>query len=311
MATAVLVGSFIEAPADIDALAIGTVTVVDENGLNPSAASNQINIIKVVSKRNLVLPDGTAKEVAVTFNTGLIEKDEVRGKAKMSPFKAAVEQKTEVDFSAGVFSADSMRVAIKIIMDDVEGFKSKYTKTFDVVGAGLTAAVVATTLASKINKSFGDIVIATAAAGKLTLVGQPVREYAGTRDFSGYYQNGFDVAVYTNVGEAVMSATPIDGVTVKLITAADKGIGTFPIVRDRERDNLGYAGNNNRYVFPVGEPRITADASKTYDSITFTYQRSFLTPDNQYVKNQPKSVELYVTAGTGTALESAITAFLA
>lgn len=311
MATAVLVGRYVDAPADIDTLAIGSVTVIDEKGKKPSATSQEVTILKVVNKQDIVLPNGTTKSVAVTMNSGTIFKRELEGKIKVSPYKAAVEQSMEVDFTGVTFDADKQRVALRIVMGDNEGFKVRATKTFDIVEAGLTPATAASKLATKVNASYGDVIEAVATGNKIKLTAKPSKIYRGTDGYSGYFQNTFDVSVYTS-GEFWSSlGKVIPGVVIKAVTAADKGIGTYPVVRDRERDALGNMGNNNLHCFPQGYPRVSADPAKTYDAFTFSYFRWAEQAAPSYLQNQQKSVEVYVEAGTGAALATVLNAMFA
>lgn len=298
------------APADIDTLNVGDVTIVDEKDAKPTATSKQIRVVKVTGKRDIILPDGTTKTISIVKSTELLNKNEiVNDEIVLFPYKAAVEKEMVIDFTSVTFPTNSNRIMLRILMKDVEGTKTQITKTFDFVAQTFTATAVAEGLAKKVNRFYGDIILATAAAGKLTLKARPAKTYPGTEVYSEYVQNDFTASVCATMINVAVEQIELPGVSITTSNNANKGSGTPALVRDRERSALPYSGNMSFTHFPYMEPKLTVNMDKTYDSITFAYNKVYRSVEEQYLQSAPRSIEIYVEAGTGAALKTILSGF--
>jgi hypothetical protein len=84
-------------------------------------------------------------------------------------------------------------------------------------------------------------------------------------------------------------------------TAATFPVGTWYQVRDIERAAWGYLGITNRTHYPIILPDPSTVVGKTYDIITIEHDASYLSPDNQYVKQAPLTTQIaFVVPSAGT-----------
>jgi hypothetical protein len=105
-----------------------------------------------------------------------------------------------------------------------------------------------------------------------------------------YYQIAFRAFLYSkNFGDTTITYT----------TNATPGNGTWQRVRDAEKISLGYKGITNKIWFPVAAPSMRTVKSATYHSIIIEHEAEYQSPDNQYVKRQPLTTEVYIPTAAG------------
>ena len=113
-----------------------------------------------------------------------------------------------------------------------------------------------------------------------------------------YSQVSMDATMYTQDPQSYLMNQPtaITGLVITK-TQGGPGKGNAKIIRDRENAALGYKGIINRMYWPVIKPTLSVNLSATYDTLVIECENSYLSNDNQYIKNTPLTTELYVVAG--------------
>lgn len=84
-------------------------------------------------------------------------------------------------------------------------------------------------------------------------------------------------------------------------TKADRGNGTWELIRDVEKHAQSYEGVTNRVWFPVVKPEMRTVKGTAYDVITIEHDKQYRSPDNQYNKETSLTTQLALaTASNGT-----------
>lgn len=152
--------------------------------------------------------------------------------------------------------------------------------------AGETVDTAAAAIAALVNAHKGRRVTASVNAGldALILTGKPVPE--GTTDVE-------DIDSFVMVEfDAYLNFIDTDGyqqesLATKATVATNYGSGNWEQVRDLEKAVQGYRGFTNQTTFPVKKPATSTVEGTQYDIITIESDRSYVSSDNQYVKQAP------------------------
>lgn len=190
------------------------------------------------------------------------------------------------------------RYVLRIVYKDMFELPGQFTHTYEYIAkSGDTTTNLAANFKALIDKHSGARCTALASAAVLTLTAKVKDDNEGKNSINEYSQVYMQPFVYMNdyskTGFAMGMKTDAN-VTIANTTLAKPGTGNPKIVRDREKQALGYRGITNRTWFPVIMPDLNVDLSKVYASIVIESERKYQSPDNQYIKTTPVATEIYV-----------------
>jgi hypothetical protein len=229
-----------------------------------------------------------------------IQGDLVRSYKGVS-YSAAVEQVTTITPETPVTDTEYF---VRIIYTDMPHPSGNFTQTYRYkaistnVHTGLLDGLVA-----KINAHAGARVVATEDASTLILTAKPIDTCTNSlTDYMPYQMVTFK-AVFNKISVATgHEGEWVHSGDVVYTTKAFAGSGTWEQMRDLERDLWANRGAQNFMPYPYQSAptqRVVKDA--TYDIITIEHDKSYLSPDNQYVKRTPLTTILaFVVPTTGT-----------
>ena len=110
-----------------------------------------------------------------------------------------------------------------------------------------------------------------------------------------------EVSLYQTIPGALLSNQPeaVPGATI-VRTPGNPGKGYWKQVRDAEVKNMGYKGQVFTGAYPTVEQKRMVEEGAQYNYITIESDNLYLSNDNQYIKNTPMTVEVYVPASIDT-----------
>jgi len=205
-------------------------------------------------------------------------------------YSAAVEQ--VVTITPTLTPVVGTEYVLRIVYTDTREKPGQVTATYRVVATDATLATLLAAFVAQINKHVQRRVNATGGSTDIVLTGRvmPYDVTDSVDSIDEYYQVNFKVFLTSaNWGTAT---TPI-----VYTTKPFPGNGTWKLVRDKEKFAQGYKGITNRTWFPVIKPSMRTVASTNYDCIVIESELPVRTADNQYIKSQPITTELYVVDG--------------
>ena len=274
--------------ADINSLAVGDITVVDENMKAASAPANAsaLYIGVCTGKQEITLPNGTTSEVSIVKWSDRIQKA------------------SKPSYATGNYEApENAKIEI-----DIANFQ--FTHTYEHVAATESADDFGNALLKQINKHANRRVNATYAGGKLTLVAKDKNYDNAVDSLDEYSIVSMDASLYVTIPGALLSNQPekVTGVTIAK-TEDNPGKGFWKQVRDTELRAMGYKGQVYTGAYPSIEQdrMVTKDAQ--YNYVTIENDNLYLSPDNQYIKTTPVMTEIYCE-GAVTAITGALDAFM-
>lgn len=234
-----------------------------------------------------------------------IKADDIKAITKLD-YSPVVEQSYTVTVGTPV---DGEEYALVIVnKSDKEILQKRQDKRTYLVTAdsASTATTVADDFAAQINNDEASDVVATAAAGVITITAK-AKEV--TPNIVGQYglQHYFSVALRTesNQGHYKSFGTVVEA------TSPSFGNGTIPHVRTLEQWSAGYDGILNRRLFPVQAVEYDSIIGKTYDMYVIEYDNNYWSNSVVYGKvDSPISLVLAVEAGEGTDLETILANFM-
>ena len=298
--------------ADIDTLAVGDITVVDENMKAASAPADAASLYIGVctGKQEITMPNGTVDEVSIMKWSDRIQKASKPSYAT-GEYEAPENAKIEIDLTNAEVVVGH-RYVLRVLYKDMNIANFQFTHTYEHVAATETADDLGNALLKQINKHANRRVNATYASGKLTLVAKDKNYDDAVDALDEYSIVSMTATLYVTIPGALLSNQPekVAGVTITE-TEGKPGKGFWKQVRDVELRAMGYRG----HVFTGAYPSIEQDRMVTkdaqYNYVTIENDNLYLSPDNQYIKTTPVMTEIYcegaVTAITG-ALDSFISA---
>lgn len=291
----------------IDKLEIGEVAlfnqdralITSEDDFN---AANAIYIGVAQAKVNVTMPNGSVDEKA---NIYFSNKLDIKGlkSAVYSAYSAPVEDKVVIDFSNATIIAGH-RYVVRVLYRDIETPGWQFTHTYEAVAPSEEAADLIELLVKKMNKHANRRVIVTSDATSITMTAMPKTDNEGVDSLSDYSTVDMVVTLYKTIPSAIMANFPekVPGAEINK-TQGNPGRGFWKQVRDYERYQQGYKGYKYTDALPafVSAPQVVEGAE--YDYLSVMGENLYLSNDNQYIKNTPMSVNLFVEKGT---LESSL-----
>ena len=316
----IVLGDSAHNPAD------GEILVLDENKAIMTAGqtfadTKSIYIGEGVTETyDYVDPSGTA----VTGVRKLIFSDPIEGKLVKGysgqSYVAKAEQ-SSVFTIAGLTPVVGTEYIVRIIYKDIPEHPGSFTQTYRYISATADLDVFGAAMTAKIMAHSGRRVSATYSSGAdtLTLAGLPIPDctssLANIDEFSmvEFTPLFLLVSVATaTLGEwQLIPATAPAAVT----TAAIKPQGSWEVIRDVEKAAMGYKGISNRIHFPIITPDFRTVKAETYDQIVIEHDKSYQSPDNQYVKQAPLTTVIAlpdtVTTNQGDEILSVLNPWMA
>lgn len=295
--------------ADINALAIGDITVVDENMKAASAPADAkaLYIGVCTGKQEIALKDGSVSEVSIMKWSDRIQKAS-KAKYVETEFKAPENAKIEIDLSAAEIVIGH-RYVLRILYKDMNIANFQFTHTYEHVAATESAEDLGNALLKQINKHANRRINATFVGNKLTMVAKDKNYDNAVDSLDEYSIVSMDASLYETIPGTLLNnqPEPIVGVKINKIEG-NPGRGFWKQVRDNELRAMGYKGQ----VYTDARPSIEQDRMVTkgaeYNNINIENDNLYLSPDNQYIKTTPVMTEIYCE-GAVTAISDALNAF--
>lgn len=297
-------GALITTTVGSTGLADGEVVVLDKNFKVLAAGSTiaDTEIIYICQGTGNTYTYVNEAGTAATSNRRLIMSDPIEGKL--------VKKYTGISYAAKSEQTDSWVLTgtpaagteylVRIVYKDMNEHPGQFTQTYRVISADATLDNLGAALAAKVTAHSGARVTCTYTAGTDTLLitGKPIPECTtGLTDLEEFRMVEFESFILYVDKDGYWQEF---GATLTR-TAADFGSGTWELVRDMEKRALPYRGVTNFTAYPVIAPAMSTTVSSTYDLIVIEHDKSYISPDNQYVKQAPlTTVIAFVVPTTGT-----------
>lgn len=287
---------------DIDSLAVGDVAmfnqdrqlIVDEAGFE---AAKSIYFGVAQNKINVVMPDGSVAEKANIYFSNKLDVKGIKS-AVYCDYTAPTEDEIKIDLSNASIIAGH-RYVIRIVYKDIETPGWQFTHTYEAVAPSEDAADLIAELVKKMNKHANRRVIITSDATSITMTAMPKTDNEGVDSPSEYTVVSMEASFYKTVPSAIISNFPekVAGAVVTK-TQGNPGRGYWKQVRDYERRQQGYKGYKYTDTYPEFVSKMQVVEGAEYDYMSIMGENLYLSNDNQYIKNTPISVNIFVEKGS-------------
>lgn len=295
------------------ALAVGAVMLLDGKTGKPLtdlqaatlAATDtlQLGVVKAAA-----VTGGTAatNKPAYIAKTKAFKRSELRSIANTAFAASAEDTYTiAVPSTAGAVSGDNMHIKLTF---KVDGFQTQKAEAYTFAIANYaTAADLATAIANRINNNPDSWVTASATDDDVTVTAKKAIDYQpNAKSLSAvtkYNQVEFELAAFkvNGVGPYVPFGTVVHTVN------ATPGFGNPYVIRDEEKDALGYEGHYHITAFPNTLPASSVaasgglvDGTAQYNCITLVAELTYRAPDESYMKSTPVAAQLYYPTAENT-----------
>lgn len=296
--------------ADIHSLAVGDITVVDENmkAASAPADASALYIGVCTGKEEITLPNGTTKEVSIMKWSDRIQKASKPSYATAN-YEAPENAKIEINLSAAELVVGH-RYVLRVLYKDMNIANFQFTHTYEHVATTESADELGNELLKKINKHANRRVNATFEGGKLILVAKDKNYDNAVDSLDEYSIVSMDASLYETVPGALLSNQPekVNGAVITK-TEGKPGKGFWKQVRDTELRAMGYKGQVYTGAYPSIEQDRMVTKGAQYNYVTIENDNLYLSPDNQYIKTTPVMTEVYCE-GAVTAITGALDAFM-
>lgn len=186
---------------------------------------------------------------------------------------------------------------LRIVYKDIHEKRGQFTKTYRFTATTTTSTNVYDGLRALIRKDSGARVTVNAdGTAALVLTGKEIPACStALTDLDNFSMVDFDVFLtYIDADGYHAAAT---GGGTKTDTAAEFGSGNWEQIRDLEKQMWGYEGITNRTQYPVILPTASTVVDANYDMIVIEHDKSYQSPDNQYVKQAPMTTVICLPTG--------------
>ena len=290
----------------------------------PTVNTDKIRIGVVLAETTpIVDTNGNVQNAHNVKWSNEIKKADIKSYRKME-YAADTEDTITIDFSkldssvATSFAAGGAIAVLRLTFKDLPTRFRNWTESYDyMTQVGDDATDIATAFKQIINKNQKRArVIATSNGAVLTLVAMKYDDdnsadsinLAGKVRFNAnmYWQNP-NAAGFASSNKYALSHE--DGFIAKVEGK------TYPasakLVRDRENLSVGYQGilNHGEGTWPIIKPATVANINGQYDALTLEFENMYRAADDIFRKTK-QTVEIYVTAGNVSTVESALSNFL-
>lgn len=213
-------------------------------------------------------------------------------------FVAKQERTASVDFT-GLTPVVGTEYLIRIIYKDLNEHPGQFTQTYRFVATSAVLDTWGASMEAVVNAHTGRRVTAayTAATDVLLLTALPKPECTSNlTDIDDFSMVDFDVRFLYVDSSGNWQTIPSTSTTVTY-TGPTYGSGNWEQIRDMEKDQFGYVGPTNRTAYPVLLPTQATVKSAQYNLIVIEHDKSYLSPDNQYVKQAPLTTLIALPIG--------------
>lgn len=286
--------------AEISALSVGDITVVDENFKAAAAPANASALYIGVC-------------TAIEDNVRIVKWSNRIQKASKPSFadgayEAPENAKIEINL-AGATIVAGHRYVLRVLYKDIEAANFQFTHTYEHVATSTSADELGNALLKKINAHPNRRINVAYSANKLTLTAKDKNYDNSVNAIDEYSIVSMDASLYVTIPGALLSNQPetVAGVVITK-TEGKAGKGFWKQVRDAEVRAMGYNGHVFTGAYPSVEQERMTTKDATYNYITIENDNLYVSPDNQYVKTTPVMTEIYCEGAT-TAIVSALKSF--
>lgn len=286
--------------AEISALSVGDITVVDENFKAAAAPANASALYIGVC-------------TAIEDNVRIVKWSNRIQKASKPSFadgayEAPENAKIEINL-AGATIVAGHRYVLRVLYKDIEAANFQFTHTYEHVATSTSADELGNALLKKINAHPNRRINVAYSANKLTLTAKDKNYDNSVNAIDEYSIVSMDASLYVTIPGALLGNQP-ETVAGAVITKTEgkAGKGFWKQVRDAEVRAMGYNGHVFTGAYPSVEQERMTTKDATYNYITIENDNLYVSPDNQYVKTTPVMTEIYCEGAT-TAIVSALKAF--
>ena len=296
--------------AEPNALAIGDITVVDQNmkAATAPAEASALYIGVCTGKEEITLPNGTVSEVSIMKYSDKIQKQSKPSYVANS-YEAPENAKIEINLSAAEI-VNGHRYVLRVLYKDIEAANLQFTHTYEVIATSEVADDLGNALLKQINNHPNRRVNATYAGGKLTLTAKDKNWDNSVEALGEYSIVSMDASLYVTIPGALLSNQP-EKVSGAVITKTEgkPGKGFWKQVRDLELRAMGYDGHVFTGAYPSIEQERMVTKGAQYNYVTIENDNLYLSADNQYIKTTPLRANVFCE-GVVTALTGALDAFM-
>jgi hypothetical protein len=297
--------SIITATATADALASGEILVLDKNKKVLTAGYTALDT------DTIYICQGTGDTYSYTDEAGttvtgirkVVVSDPIQGKLVkkyIGKSYTAKAERTAVCNLTGLAPVVGTEYLIRITYHDMVEHPGQFTQTYRHTATTTGLKLLVDTFTAKINAHKGRRVVCSDDDSSITLTGLAIPECTtGLTDLNVFDMVNFTVK-FLYVNSTGNWATMLSTSTTVTYTGPTFGSGNWEQIRDLELDTLGYQGITNRTHWPVILPTPATVVSSCYDLIVIEHDKSYLSPDNQYIKQAPLTTLIAIaTASTG------------
>lgn len=287
-------------------LADGEIVVLDKykKVLAAGATNLDSDIIYICQGTSETFSYTNEAGLTITSARKIVISDPIQGnKVKNYTAKAytAKAERTAACNLTGLVPVVGTEYLIRIIYKDIKEHPGQFTQTYRIIATDATLKTLVDAFTAKINAHKGRRIVSTDNDATITLTGLPIPECtSGLTDIDYFDMVDFD-AKFLYVNSAGNWVTMPSTTTTVTYTGPTFGSGNWEQVRDMEKQALGYEGITNEIRWPVKLPAQDVVKSATYNLIVIEHDKSYLSPDNQYIKQAPlTTVIAFVVPSSGT-----------
>lgn len=248
----------------------------------------------------------------VTAIRRLIFSDPIQG-AKVRKYVgtayAAATEQTDSWALTGFVPVTGTEYLVRIVYKDMNEHPGQFTQTYRITATDALLATWVVAMNAKINAHGGRRVDSTTnTTTTLVLTGRHIPECTtGVTDIEEFRMVEFESFILYIDADGNWTEITATSATPNTRVPAEYGSGTGALVRDYERRAMAYRGIVNITQFPWQFPDIYTTYASTYNLITIEHDKSYLSPDNQYVKQAPLTTTIaFVVPSSGNQQDAVL-----
>ena len=289
----VVAGAVITTTTGSTGLADGEIVVLDKYFKVLAAGSTiaDSDTIYIVQGTGNTYEYTNEQGTLVSSNRKILLSDPIQGsliKKYVGTSYAAKSEQIDTYTLTGLTPVVGTEYFVRIVYKDMNEHPGQFTQTYRVTATDALLATLVVALNAKINAHSGRRVNSTTnTTTTLVLTGKAIpATTTGVNDLEEFRMVEFESFLnYVDSDGNWAENTATAPAPVR--TSADYGAGTWELIRDMEKRALPYRGVTNFTMFPVLLPTVNTVLSETYDTIVIEHDKSYLSPDNQYIKQAP------------------------
>lgn len=229
-------------------------------------------------------------------------------KYEKEAYSAKSEQTAVVDFTDWDPVVGTEYI-VRVIHKDVVEHPGQFVHEYRHVAKSVTLDDECALIVTKINSHAGRRVTASYNAGtdELTLTARPIEDCTtSVNDIDKFSMVDFKVRFLYVTSTGAWATIP-STVTTVTYSGPSYGSGNWEQIRDLEKAQLPYVGITNFTHFPVIKPDFSTVKATTYQLIVIEHDKSYLSPDNSYVKQTPLTTVVAIPVeSSGTQLTTVL-----